>query len=137
MSKFKPDMEIKINDYVEWTNNTLGRISANKFETEEELELFFDRTHMLLGIITELGELADVFKKSLAYDSLIDWTNVKEEIGDMMFYIAGFCLRHNIDLENIINVNVAKLETRYPEKFSNWRANNRDLDKERDILEKN
>jgi len=42
---------------------------------------------------------------------------------------------HNLDLENIINTNVAKLESRYPHKFTEYHAQNRNLNKERTILE--
>ena len=129
-----PEMQISINDYVHWTNNTIASVSEKKFKNKEELELFLDRIHMILGILTELGELADIFKKDLAYDTQIDWINAKEEIGDIMFYIAGFCMKHNIDLDDIIKTNISKLEARYPEKFSKWRANNRNLEKERKIL---
>jgi NTP pyrophosphatase (non-canonical NTP hydrolase) len=123
----KKNMQIKINDYVEWTGNTCASLESKKD----------DNAHMLFGMLTEVGELTDVFKKNLAYDKSIDWINVREEIGDLIFYIASFCRINGLDLETIVNVNVAKLEARYPEKFSNWRANNRDLDKERNILEKN
>jgi NTP pyrophosphatase (non-canonical NTP hydrolase) len=89
---------------------------------------------MLFGMATEIGELMDVFKKNLAYDTTIDWINVREEIGDIMFYLASFCRINNIDLDTVIGVNVAKLMSRYPENFDKWRANNRDLKTEREIL---
>ena len=39
-------------------------------------------------------------------------------------------------MEAIITKNIEKLEARYPEKFTEYHANNRDLEKERGILEK-
>ncbi|MCK5342142.1 MAG: hypothetical protein KAR20_01995 [Candidatus Heimdallarchaeota archaeon] len=48
-----------------------------------------DKIHMILGMSTELGEFQDVFKKHLAYKKEIDWRNVKEEIGDTLWYVAG------------------------------------------------
>ena len=53
-----------------------------------------------------------------------------------MFYIASFCRLADIDLDKVIETNVKKLESRYPENFSEKSALNRDLDKERGILEK-
>lgn len=41
----------------------------------------------------------------------------------------------NIDLPKALGRNIAKLEIRYPEKYSDNSANNRDLDKERKALE--
>lgn len=90
--------------------------------------------HMILGIITEAGELADVYKKALAYGKEIDEVNVQEEIGDLMWYIANFCTMNGYDLEQILSANIAKLRVRYPERFSAESALNRDLDKESETL---
>lgn len=104
--------------------------------TRAPLELTLDdNTHMLFGMLTELGEITDVFKKYLAYEKDIDWVNVKEEIGDLMWYIAGFCNINDLDLEEILQTNIDKLRARYPEKFNTDKALNRDLNKERGILE--
>lgn len=95
-----------------------------------------DNLHMVLGIVTEAGELADVFKKNMAYNKKIDWVNVPEEIGDLLWYICNFCNINGIDIEKVMETNVEKLKFRYPEKFTDEKANNRDLEKERKILEK-
>jgi|WetSurSiteA1Bulk_404760.scaffolds.fasta_scaffold01479_8 NTP pyrophosphatase (non-canonical NTP hydrolase) len=117
----------KLSNYVKWTGKTCAKLSTHKD----------DVTHMLFGMTTEVGELIDVFKKDLAYNKEIDWVNVEEEIGDLMFYIASFCRMNNLDLEDIILSNVTKLETRYAEKkFSEEEAKNRNLEKERKALEK-
>lgn len=94
-----------------------------------------DNLHYILGILTEAGELADNFKKELAYGKTIDWINVSEEIFDIMWYVANFCRINNIDFEKGLDINIAKLQARYPEKFSEEKANNRDLLHERDVLE--
>lgn len=95
-----------------------------------------DNLHYTLGMVTESAEIADVFKKNLAYGKPIDWVNLQEEIGDVMWYIANFCRRNGFDLEKILDTNIEKLRARYPEKFTEDNANIRDLDKERRILEK-
>jgi hypothetical protein len=53
-----------------------------------------------------------------------------------MWYISNFCKSNNFDLEEILGTNIAKLESRYPEKFTQQDALVRNLDKEREILEK-
>lgn len=120
------EKDVFLSDYVAWTANTCASL-----ETHKE-----DIIHMLFGMITEVGELTDVFKKNMAYGKDIDWTNVSEELGDLIFYIASFCRITGIDLEEVISTNILKLESRYPEKFTKYHALNRDLDKERKILEK-
>jgi len=118
--------EFKLENYVKWTGKTCAKLA-----TIED-----DNMHMILGMVTEIGELADAFKKHLAYGRELDWTNIKEELGDAMFYIGSFCRLNDLDLEDIILRNVDKLETRYKGKFTQQAANNRDLNKERDVLEK-
>lgn len=94
-----------------------------------------DNLHMILGMLTEVGELADVFKKHIAYKTDVDWVNVKEELADLMWYVAGFCEFNNIDLENVLDRNIRKLRARYPDGFKENDAVHRDLNKERKILE--
>ena len=94
-----------------------------------------DNIHMVFGIGTESGELQDVFKKELAYNREPDLTNVEEEIGDLAWYIAGLCTINNLDFGKILEKNVEKLRVRYPEKFTEYDATNRNLEKERKVLE--
>lgn len=96
-----------------------------------------DNLHMALGLSGEAGEFADVFKKEFAYGKPPDIVNAMEEAGDMMWYIMGFCTINDIDFNKILEMNIAKLSARYPEKFTSEKALNRDLAKERDILEQN
>lgn len=94
-----------------------------------------DSLHMVLGMHTESAEIADVYKKALAYKKPVDFVNVKEELGDLMWYVANMCNIHGWALEDILDTNIAKLEARYPEKFTEDLAINRNLEAEREILE--
>lgn len=52
------------------------------------------------------------------------------------FYLCvSLCKYFELDLEQICTTNINKLKARYPDKFSNEAALNRNLDKERGILE--
>lgn len=95
-----------------------------------------DDLHMVLGMQTEVAEIADAYKKHMAYGKKLDLVNVKEEVGDAMWYIANLCNLHGWDLREIMATNIAKLVARYPEKFDRDKAVNRDLDRERNILER-
>jgi NTP pyrophosphatase (non-canonical NTP hydrolase) len=119
--------EYSLNQYIEDANKTNAPLN-NSYQDMTSI-------HMLMGMMTEVGELIDVYKKNLAYGKDIDITNVKEEIGDLMWYIAGFCKYNNFDLTEILQTNIKKLKQRYPDKFDSKRAINRDLTKEREILE--
>jgi NTP pyrophosphatase (non-canonical NTP hydrolase) len=95
--------------------------------------------HATMGLVTEAGELMDTLKKYLIYGKPIDWTNVAEEIGDSQWYTAlavdvtGEVVK-GVTWEGILDQNIAKLKARYPNKFSEESALNRDLEKEREVL---
>ena len=94
-----------------------------------------DTLHGILGIVTEGVELIQAINKTIATKEEFDVVNMKEEIGDIMWYIALLCTANNLSLENIMQQNIDKLKLRYPEKFTEEHANIRDLKKERKFLE--
>ena len=116
---------MQINKYVEEAKRTMADLESP----------LLDNLHMVLGMVTEVGELADVYKKNMAYGKNYDTVNVKEEVGDVMWYIANFCSINGFDMEEILETNINKLKARYPEKFTEQHATNRNLDREREILE--
>lgn len=95
-----------------------------------------DLVHCAIGASTEAGELLDAFKKHIYYKKELDIVNVGEEIADMQWYLFNLCRLLDLDMEVLLENNIAKLKARYGEKFSEEKALNRDLDKEREILEK-
>lgn len=92
--------------------------------------------HGSIGITTEAGELLDAVKKYIFYGRELDVVNIKEEIGDLMYYSALLADEFGFNLNLILQNNIEKLRARYPEKFTEDSAINRDLGKEREILEK-
>jgi len=92
--------------------------------------------HSMIGLCTESGEIQDMMKKHIFYGKDIDKVNLKEELGDLMWYIAIACDEIDISLEEVMQTNVDKLRARYGEKFTEEAALNRNLLKEREILEK-
>jgi hypothetical protein len=65
----------------------------------------------------EVGELAGSIEKWLYYNQPLDVNNVKEELGDLMWYIVELCNTLNLDLEQVMKANIVKLQYRYPQKF--------------------
>jgi len=72
-----------------------------------------DRLHAAVGISGEAGELLDAIKKNWVYNKELDNENVKEELGDLMFYITAMLLLQGITLDEVLQANVTKLEKRY------------------------
>jgi NTP pyrophosphatase (non-canonical NTP hydrolase) len=91
--------------------------------------------HAMIGMCTESGEIQDQLKKHIFYGKPLDKTNLVEELGDLMWYVGVMCSELNVDLDEVMEKNIAKLKKRYGEKFTEAAALNRDLDSERKILE--
>lgn len=86
--------------------------------------------HSIVGIATEATELVE----ALAQED-IDGVNVLEEFGDLNWYQAIGIDTLGGDFESVLRTNIEKLRARFPDKFSNESAINRDTDREREILE--
>lgn len=56
--------------------------------------------HMNLGVITEIGEVLDIFKKNLAYGKAIDVINLGEELADITWYIVNKCRFNELPLDD-------------------------------------
>lgn len=91
--------------------------------------------HAAMGIVTEAGEFIDVLKKLTIYSKPVDRVNLVEELGDIAWYIALACRTLGVSLEEVMDRNISKLTTRFPEKFTEAAAMNRNLDAERAALE--
>lgn len=87
--------------------------------------------HMALGITGEAGEVADIIKKHYAYGKSLDTLHLVEEVGDIMFYLNGLLAEIDVEWDEVLEVNIKKLEARYPDlKFNADHAINRDVDAE-------
>lgn len=73
-----------------------------------------DLMHAAIGISGEAGELLDAVKKTWVYGKPLDLANVKEEIGDILFYVTAMMNLLGLDENEIVYENVQKLEARYP-----------------------
>jgi NTP pyrophosphatase (non-canonical NTP hydrolase) len=74
--------------------------------------------HAAKGLATEAGEFHDALKKHLFYGRPLDKENLKEELGDLMWYVALAANALGVPLSSILEANVAKLQRRYPQGFT-------------------
>lgn len=81
------------------------------------------------GLAAEAGEFGEIVKKILFQgkpytdDSVY---HMKRELGDVMWYMMQACIALDLDLTQIIEENVQKLEKRYPGgSFDVWHSENR------------
>lgn len=111
--------------------NFQNPVFLDKIADSVELSQLF---HYVIGAATEINELMLALTKG-AITGNLDKVNVGEEIADAQYYLHAATERLGLDMGDLLAKNIAKLEARYPGKFSNENAVNRDLGKEREILE--
>lgn len=130
---------MNIQDYAAQARNTEAPITP---ELIDRMVNCARLNHHVSGCVTEAGELADALKKHIYYGKPLDVTNMLEEVGDMLWYLTGLveCLCEESSevgdcFNQIMETNIAKLRARFPNKFTEFDAINRELDVERNILE--
>lgn len=97
----------------------------------------FRLLHAALGILTEAAEFAETITNHVFSGVPLDPVNIKEELGDQMWYQAQPMNIFGWKWESIMQLNIDKLAKRYPEGFTEHAALNRDLTAERQVLEGN
>ena len=68
----------------------------------------------------------DYIKKHLFHGHKLDPAKITDELGDVLWYIAGCCSILGVDMEDVAVGNIEKLRKRYPEGFDKERSIERD-----------
>ena len=71
-----------------------------------------------VGMCAEAGEFTEVVKKIVFQGKPVNEDNLfhlKRELGDIMWYVMQACMGLDTDLNEIIEMNVEKLASRYPD----------------------
>lgn len=106
---------MKIEEYQKKAWRTINK----ELKTDELL------ANMIVGIFGEGGEVSDLIKKSLYQGHKLDKSAIKEEVGDMLWYIANLCNLLGLNLKEVLKENHNKLKKRYPEGFDKGKSINR------------
>ncbi len=70
-----------------------------------------------VGMSAEAGEFTEVVKKIVFQGKPVNEENLfhlKRELGDILFYLVEGCIGLGITLDDVIEMNVDKLQKRYP-----------------------
>jgi NTP pyrophosphatase (non-canonical NTP hydrolase) len=100
----------------------------NAIKTAKAGDFKFNLVHAAMGLSGEAGEFTDCVKKYAIYGQSLDSKNAAEELGDLMWFVALACDTLGVSMGQIAAQNIAKLQKRYPEKYSDAHATQR-LDK--------
>tara|TARA_Y100000114_G_scaffold67927_1_gene62256 strand:+ start:1566 stop:1973 length:408 start_codon:yes stop_codon:yes gene_type:complete len=124
-----------LNDYQEFVDEVSSDATKNLDDFIDATEIVDEQgveTSRLLtaciGLSGEVGEFNDIVKKCIFQGKEMDEdtvTKLMSELGDVMWYVAQGCLALGTDIEDLIDINTAKLEKRYPGGFDEFRSENR------------
>jgi len=81
--------------------------------------LSFEETsrHALHGMCAEVGEIHGLYQKFYQGHEM-DAEHVMKEVGDLAWFIAEFCTVNCWKLDDVLTMNIEKLNARYPEGFT-------------------
>ena len=70
-----------------------------------------------LGMSAEAGEFTEIIKKIVFQGKPVNEENLfhlKRELGDVMWYVMQACMALDVSLDDVIEMNIDKLKSRYP-----------------------
>jgi len=127
-----------LNDYVNFVDSVTS-------DNSKRSDIFFDGLDKIeeqgiaperiltacIGMSSEAGEFSDIIKKIFFQGKEVNEETIRHlklELGDIMWYISQACIALDISISEIINMNIEKLEKRYPGGFEAVRSNNKSAD---------
>lgn len=82
--------------------------------------------HWAIGLSEECGEVMSVLKHHFYGGEDLNKEELAKEVGDVLWYLSMLCTSCDINIDVAAELNVAKLEHRFPsDNFSNNRSVNR------------
>ena len=93
-----------------------------------------DILHAVLGLITESAELAELVLTSMLSGEPVDRQKMIDELGDVRWYYSILLSAIGSNDDEVTDKNIAKLRTRFPNKFSLYAATTRDTEAENQAM---
>jgi NTP pyrophosphatase (non-canonical NTP hydrolase) len=121
-----------LNAYQDFVEFTTSRESKSLGEFIDRIVTLNTNVPLLLtasiGLASESGEFSEIIKKIVFQGKELNDDvrfHMLRELGDICWYLANAANALGVGLEEIIEMNVDKLETRYPNGFDVFRSENR------------
>lgn len=99
---------------------SLAMVTANTALTRDD-----QIVNAALGLAGEAGEIADLIKKHYFQGHRLKESELIDELGDLLWYVALLCYYLNFPMSVPAVRNIHKLRERYPEGFSVEKSINR------------
>jgi NTP pyrophosphatase (non-canonical NTP hydrolase) len=97
---------MQLNDYQRWARGKCG--------TPKEANA--------MGLAGEAGEAVDLIKKMIFHGKVPAKDALAKELGDVLWYLANVAADHGLSLQTVADLNIDKLEKRYPFGFDETAA---------------
>jgi len=124
LDKMDTKKRVNTDAYLEFVDGVTSPQSQSYYPFSNRISELHDQgfeTHRLLtaavGMSAEAGEFTEIVKKIIFQGKPVNEENLfhlKRELGDVMWYVAQACMGLNVSLDEIIEMNVDKLKSRYP-----------------------
>lgn len=75
-----------------------------------------------LGLAGECGEVVDIIKKHTQYNKALDIAHLKEELGDILWYMSIILQDIGSSFDEVMLLNQNKLNKRFPSSFTEQAA---------------
>ena len=131
-------------EYIDFVNSVTSDPSKSQIDFVDALMIMEEQgavpSRLLtaaLGLNGEASEFSEIVKKCIFQGkeySLDTHEKLIDELSDVMWYIAQGCIALDISIEELMDINMAKLKDRYPTGFDKGRSNARYMRK-REIME--
>jgi len=123
---------VELIEYERFVEYTTSRESKGISEFIDRIVTIDANVPLLLtasvGLASESGEFSEIVKKVIFQGKELNVDvryHMLRELGDICWYLANAANALGADLEEIVKMNVAKLESRYPNGFEVSRSENR------------
>ena len=122
-------------EYIDFVNSVTSDPSKSQIDFVDALMIMEEQgavpSRLLtaaLGLNGEAAEFSELIKKCIFQGKEYDDTTkgkLKDELSDVMWYIAQGCIALDTNIEELMDINMTKLKDRYPTGFDKGRSNAR------------
>ena len=115
--------QVDTDKYLEFVNGVTSEPSKDheafiyRLQELEGQGFHSERLLYCIGLCAESGEFTEVVKKIVFQGKPVNEDNIfhlKRELGDVMWYLAQSCMALDTTIDEVIEMNVEKLQSRYP-----------------------
>ncbi len=96
----------------------LNEYQQEAVKTIKKMDLEETNKYCALKLCEEAGEVASLIAKHYYHGKPLDSVNIKEELSDLMWYVANMAKTNGFTLSEIATYNIEKLRQRHGEKYN-------------------